>query len=224
MTTAHPKEATGEAFSLDAMRVAQSESWRALRAMVAQIHPGMRESEALAMGHQVLADMGMDCEWHPLMMRFGENTLKVFSSKNDDDHVLGEDDIYFIDMGPVFQGHEGDVGETFVTGTDPEMARCAADSKALFDRVAAIWRDEKLGGIALYDAAAREAEALGWVLNLDVKGHRVSDYPHRALPPGGQLGSLDHVPTTGLWVLEIQIRHPTRPFGAFYEDLLDLGA
>jgi len=28
------------------------------------------------------------------------------------------------------------------------------------------------------------------------------------------------VPASGLWVLEIQLRHPTRPFGAFFEDLL----
>ena len=224
MTQAHPREATGAPFSIDSMRVAQRESWRALNAMVAAIRPGMRESEALALGAKILADLGMECAWHPLMVRFGPNTLKVFSSVNDDDLVLGEDDIYFIDMGPVFEGHEGDVGETFVTGSDPEMARCAADSKILFDRVRAIWQQGKVGGIALYDAAEREAEAMGWVLNLEVKGHRVSDYPHRALPPGGKLGTLDVVPTTGLWVLEIQIRHPTLPYGAFYEDMLDQDA
>ena len=27
-------------------------------------------------------------------------------------------------------------------------------------------------------------------------------------------------PADGLWILEIQIAHPTRPIGAFYEDLL----
>ena len=27
-------------------------------------------------------------------------------------------------------------------------------------------------------------------------------------------------PSSGLWVLEIQIRHPSREFGAFFEDLL----
>jgi Xaa-Pro aminopeptidase len=220
MTQTHPREIVGAPFSLDAMRVAQRESWRALNAMVAAIRPGMRESEALALGEAILADMGMECAWHPLMVRFGANTLKIFSSVNDDDLVLGTDDIYFIDMGPVFQGHEGDVGETFVTGSDPEMAECAKAAKTLFDRVTAIWNQGDVAGIALYEAAAREAEAMGWLLNLEVKGHRVSDYPHRALPPGGKLGTLDHVPTIGLWVLEIQIRHPTRPFGAFYEDLL----
>ena len=30
----------------------------------------------------------------------------------------------------------------------------------------------------------------------------------------------DALPTTGLWILEIQIAHPQLPYGAFYEDLL----
>ena len=58
-----------------------------------------------------------------------------------------------------------------------------------------------------------------WVLNLDIKGHRVSDFPH-AIYKGGKLGDLADTPNGGLWILEIQIAHPTRAFGAFYEDLL----
>ncbi|MFP3748232.1 (Fe-S)-binding protein, partial [Achromobacter sp. SIMBA_011] len=34
------------------------------------------------------------------------------------------------------------------------------------------------------------------------------------------LGDFDACPNAGLWILEIQIAHPTKPFGAFYEDLL----
>jgi len=217
----HPRETTGANYERDAMRTAQAESWRALDALAAAICPGMRESEAIALGEAILAQHGLDLNWHPLMIRFGTNTLKIFSEESDGDPVLGDDDIFFIDMGPVFQGHEGDVGATFVTGTDPEMAACAKAAETLFDRVRTIWHHGDVGGIALYEAAAHEAEKLGWQLNLEIKGHRVSDYPHRALPPGGQLGTLDHTPAAGLWVLEIQIRHPTRPFGAFYEDLLD---
>ena len=217
----HPREAIGANYSLDAMRAAQAQTWRVLEAIAAAITPGMRESEAMALGEDILAHHGMELDWHPLVIRFGPNTLKIFSEKNDGDLVLGEDDIFFIDMGPVFLGHEGDAGATFVTGHDAEMAACAKAAKTLFERVRKIWHDGDVGGIALYEAAAHEAEKLGWELNLEIKGHRVSDYPHRALPPGGQLGTLDHTPAAGLWVLEIQIRHPTRPFGAFYEDLLD---
>jgi hypothetical protein len=39
----------------------------------------------------------------------------------------GEDDIFFIDIGPTWQEWEGDGGQTFVTGEDSEKARCAAD-------------------------------------------------------------------------------------------------
>jgi hypothetical protein len=60
---------------------------------------------------------------------------------------------------------------------------------------------------------------MGWTLNLDIKGHRVSDFPH-AIYRGGDLGDLDQYPNGGLWILEIQIAHMERPFGAFYEDLL----
>ncbi|HZV10249.1 MAG TPA: (Fe-S)-binding protein, partial [Novosphingobium sp.] len=116
-------------------------------------------------------------------------------------------------------GHEGDAGATFTTGTDPEMAACARDVKVLFDKVRAIWAGGAVAGRALYEVAEAEAAALGWVLNLDIKGHRVGDYPHSA-KTGGQLGTLEGAPSAGLWILEMQIRHPTRPFGAFYEDLL----
>ena len=65
----------------------------------------------------------------------------------------------------------------------------------------------------------RRAETMGWRLNWEVKGHRVSDFPH-AIYKAGALGDFAASPTTGLWILEIQIAHPTRPIGAFYEDLL----
>jgi len=57
------------------------------------------------------------------------------------------------------------------------------------------------------------------VLNLDITGHRVSDFPH-AIYRAGDLGDFANTPGKGLWILEIQIAHPERPFGAFYEDLL----
>jgi hypothetical protein len=161
----------------------------------------------------------MERAWHPTVVRFGANTLKVFSDRSSEDTVLGTRDIFFIDMGPVFDGHEADVGATFTTGADPLMADCARDVKLLFERVKTIWQGGAVVGPALYDAAQTEAGVLGWTLNLDIKGHRVGDYPH-SIHGGGKLGDFDAVPSPGLWILEIQIRHPTEPFGAFYEDLL----
>jgi Xaa-Pro aminopeptidase len=219
MTQPPSREAVGAPYSIDTIRAAQAKSWEALHAIAAIVRPGMTEAQAIARGEVILREMGMDLAWHPLLIRFGANTLKIFSDRTPGDAVLGEDDIWFVDMGPVFDGHEGDVGATFATGPDPVKQACARDVKLLFDRIKAIWDGGAVSGYDLYDAAQAEAAALGWMLNLDIQGHRVGDYPH-SVHQGGKLGTLQTLPSPGLWILEVQIRHPTLPFGAFYEDLL----
>ena len=217
--SAQSKEAVGPIYNIDAMRRAQANTWKAIETLSALIKPGMHETEAVALGKQVLADLDMQRIWHPLLVRFGANTLKTFKQRSDGDLVLGENDIFFIDMGAVWEGHEGDAGETFVTGNDPEMKACAEAAKTLFERVQAKWKNEQVAGLELYRYAQEQAKDMGWVLNLDIKGHRVSDFP-RAIHRGGDLGDFDHYPNKGLWILEIQIAHPSKAYGAFYEDLL----
>ncbi|MGL6000066.1 MAG: M24 family metallopeptidase [Pseudomonas proteolytica] len=201
------------------MRHAQAMTWRAIEELSKQIKPGMLESEARELGKRVLADLDMQRIWHPLLVRFGANTLKTFKQRSDGDPVLAEDDIFFIDMGAVWQGHEGDAGATFTTGSDPQMAACASAAKELFERVQLRWKTEKVVGLELYRYAEEQARNMGWELNLSIKGHRVSDFPH-AIHRGGDLGDFEHCPNEGLWILEIQIAHPSKPYGAFYEDLL----
>lgn len=213
------KEAVGAQFSMDAMEHARVKTWQAVERIAAAMQPGMLESEANARGKAILAEMGMDRIWHPVLIRFGENTLRIFKERSIGDPVLGADDIFFVDIGVVWDKHEGDSGATFVTGSDPEMQACAQAAKTIYDEVAAHWRASDCSGIALYDYAAERAQAHGWRLNLDIKGHRVSDFPH-AIYRAGDLGAFAGEPAPGLWILEIQIAHPTRPFGAFYEDLL----
>lgn len=213
------KEQVGAAFDPAAMLHARTMTWQAIDNIAAQIRPGMLESEAKARGQAVLNEMGMSRIWHPLLIRFGANTLKTFRQRSDGDPALGENDIYFIDMGVVWDGHEGDSGATFVTGDDTEMHACAEAAKTLYDRVHAYWKNERVAGPELYRYAEEQAAAAGWTLNLDIQGHRVSDFPH-AIYKAGDLGEFETCPAAGLWILEIQIAHPQRPFGAFYEDLL----
>ncbi|WP_322044664.1 M24 family metallopeptidase [Paraburkholderia sp. J67] len=201
------------------MEHARVKTWEAVEQIAAAIQPGMRESEANAQGKAILQQMGMDRIWHPVLIRFGENTLRTFKERSQGDPVLGENDIFFVDLGVVWDRHEGDAGATFVTGDDVEMRSCAEAAKTVYDEVAAHWRSTGCSGAALYAYAAERAEAHGWRLNVDIKGHRVSDFPH-AIYKAGDLGNFDLVPSKGLWILEIQIAHPTRAFGAFYEDLL----
>jgi Xaa-Pro aminopeptidase len=213
------KQAVGGKFEFESMLVARDRTWEVVERMASIIQPGMLESEANAQCMAVMKEMGMDRIWHPVLIRFGENTLKTFKQRSQGDWRLQERDIFFIDLGVVWNGHEGDAGATFVVGDDAEMQACADAAKTVFDEVEHHWRATGAGGKALYEYAEQRATALGWRLNLDIKGHRVSDFPH-AIYKAGNLGDFDASPNPGLWILEIQLAHPTRPFGAFYEDLL----
>jgi hypothetical protein len=212
-------EATGAKFSLAAMRHARSLSQLAVRQIASGIRPGMAHAQATHLAMATLQKLEMERNWHPVIVRFGEDTLKTFRQTSDPDRVLGAEDIFFVDIGPVWEGHEGDAGDTFVVGEDAQMQACAEAARTLWHAVSERWRADGLSGQALYAYAAERAQAMGWRLNLDIKGHRVCDFPH-AIYRAGNLGDFGLCPATGLWVLEIQIAHPTRPFGAFYEDLL----
>jgi hypothetical protein len=217
---AHPRqEAVGAKFSLPAMIRARDLTFEAVREIGAAIGPGMTEAGAYDLAQDVLGRMGMERLWHKNVIRFGEGTLETFHAPIEPDRRLRPDDIFFVDLGVVWDGHEGDAGDTFAVGDDPDMAACAQAARDLWGQVADRWRLDDLGGEALYHFAVERAEAAGWRLNWEVKGHRVSDFPH-AIYRAGDLGDFEACPQTGLWILEIQIAHPTRPIGAFYEDLL----
>jgi Xaa-Pro aminopeptidase len=222
MSTVSPREAVGARFAPAAMLHARARSFEAVDRIAAAIRPGLSEGDATALAQDILVGMGMERHWHPLIVRFGEGTVLKAGVSSDPARVLGERDIFFVDIGPVWDGHEGDAGDTFTVGDDPQMQACAGAARALWHDVAGRWRDDGLTGQALYAYAAERAQAMGWRLNHEMKGHRVSDFPH-AIHKAGKLADFDQRPSSGLWILEIQIAHPTRPIGAFFEDLLVAG-
>ena len=219
MVTSELKEKTKEDFSSELFFEIRDRTRNALNLISERIQVGMLEEEAGELALSTLQELGTRQGWHPAYVRFGPNTIKSYGAPSEPGVRLGENDIYFIDMGPVWQGYEGDAGDTFVTGDDPEMARCAADVKRVFNTVSEKWKTSDLSGEALYQFAEQTAQEMGWVLNLDLSGHRLSDFPHDNYYDGA-LAAIPFHPAPKLWVLEIQIRHPGKPFGAFYEDLL----
>ena len=202
------------------MQRARERSWEVLHAIRGRMRQGMDEDAATAEARAAFAEHGVERLWHRLLVRIGANTTNAFREPSDPGVRLGENDICFIDLGLVFDGHEGDVGDTFVVGHAPPFQACADAARELFRVVADAWRNRGLGGQALYAFADDRATAMGWRFNHAIKGHRLGDFPH-AIHKAGNLADLANAPTSGLWVLEIQIAHPTEPFGAFYEDLLD---
>jgi Xaa-Pro aminopeptidase len=213
------QERVGVKFSLAKMLHARARTQEAVRLIGERIRPGMTEADGLRIAFDALRELGMERTWHQPIIRFGAQTLTTYLDRSDGATVLRQNDIFFVDLGAVWDGHEGDAGDTFVVGADPEMHACRQAIHELWDGVAAQWQQGACTGHELYAFADRLATQMGWRLNFAVKGHRLSDFPH-AIYNAGRLAEFSGCPSAGLWVLELQLAHPTRPFGSFFEDLM----
>lgn len=214
-------ESVGEKFNEDLLQIARDKTLQVIQKVAAQIRPGMTEEDAKVLLQETQAALGAPKFWHPPQIRFGQNTLLPFGKMGEKGHALAENDIFFLDIGPIFDDHEGDVGRPFALGNDPEMQKCCRDVETIWHEVHDCWKEKNLTGNELYKFAQGCAEKRGWVLSFEqANGHRIADFPHAA-KIRGSIEEYPEKPSANRWILEIQIRHPQRPFGAFYEDLLN---
>src|SRR6201996_4219816 len=146
-------EKVGPAFTTEKMLAVRGIPRGAIHEIAGRCKPGMVEEDAVEMAKDILASHGMVQGWHDVYVRFGSNTTKTFGAPSDPGIVLGADDIFLIDIGPVFEKGEGDGGDTFVTGSKPAYAKCAEDARTLFHMVRKLWETEGATGKVLYDYA-----------------------------------------------------------------------
>lgn len=208
----------GESFELTKLIRARDRAREMTFELAASLRPGMTEDDAHGLYKELSRKFGVEKQWHPPKLRFGKNTLKNFREPSAP-HVLQEEDIFFIDIGPVFENHEADYGETFTLGNEFEHKLIANASRKLFDLVSAFWKTERPSGQRLYGFAEAEARRLGYHLNLGSDGHRIGDFPHQIHFKGSLEECQDSV-VPNAWILEIHLWNPQRTFGAFFEDLL----
>ncbi len=214
-------EGVGSSFNEELFLKCRSKTIEAVKLIASKIKPGMTELDGHKIIDQTLDELECEKKWHPSKFRIGKNTLKSFKEKSDLTITLKEDDIFFIDIGPVFYNHEGDYGETFVVGNSEKYLKIKEASEEIF-RVASIAAEkDKLSGADLYDFTESYTHKLGYKFNEEMKGHRLGDFPH-AIFTRSNLADTDIIPQGNLWVLEVLISHPTEEFGAFFEDLIKI--
>src|ERR1700733_3224029 len=139
MTMLAELEGTGEKFSLDSLMDVRARTRKAVHLIAEQVQPGMAEEEAKAIARATLKSMGMRRGWHHIIVRFGPNTTKDFMERSEPGVVLGSDDIFFVDIGPIYGETEGDAGETFVVVSDPDPLRAQTDVRLIWDLVRDRW-------------------------------------------------------------------------------------
>lgn len=223
-----------EAARLIALTEAEDRALALLDAIAARgfVAPGRTEREverdifALA-----TSDFGVETHWHKRIVRSGRNTLATYY-ENPPDLTISEDDAVFLDLGPVFEQWEADVGQTYAVGNDPLKHRLCSDLAVIFDATRAHFdAHDDITGAELYAVAVAESEVRGWRFGGEIAGHIVAEFPHARIPGVKQhhhirpenptrMRDLDANGRVRHWILEIHLVAPDGTFGGFYERLL----
>jgi hypothetical protein len=185
----------------------------------------MTEDEGRKLALEIFQDLGITRHWHRPYVRFGKGTTLSFNDPATPDNRLALNDPCYLDLGPVVPDantgleYEGDYGDTFVFGANPEAENCAETCRALFREVQERWKQNPTSGQEIYAELKRRSSELGYELREDVRGHRVGDFPHHRFSKLN-LSVIPFIPKDSIWILEVQILDPEKRFGAFFEDSL----
>jgi Xaa-Pro dipeptidase len=196
------------------------------------IQGGKLESELSTEIHALAkARFGLRRHWHKRLVRSGESTLLTYHDEALD-RRMQDDDIVYLDFGPVFEAWEADFGRTYAIGADPLKHKLVDDIAAAFRRGKDLYQNTPtLTTGALYDYVAGLAAPAGWEFGAPTAGHLIGHFPHErmisdpsrfSIRSGNDLplrepdekGRLRH------WILEIHFVDRARKIGGFFEELL----
>jgi Xaa-Pro aminopeptidase len=199
------------------------------------IRPGVLESELSAEINELARrDFGVRRHWHKRVVRCGPNALLGYHA-DCPDRRLGDDDVVYLDLGPLFEQWEADFGRSYALGPDPLKHKLVADIESAFARGKQLFNaNQNLTAGELYDYVCGLAREAGWEFGAPTAGHLVGHFPHETAPGIPKPLSIRHGNPLSLrepdtkgerrhWILEIHFVDRTRQFGGFHEELLTLG-
>jgi Xaa-Pro dipeptidase len=200
------------------------------------ITPGKLESALTGEIHALAQSrFGVSRHWHKRIARCGPNTLRTYYDECPDRRIT-EDDIVYLDFGPVFEEWEADFGRTYVVGQDPVKHRLVNDLAEAFKRGKELYRcSANLTAGQLYDYAAGLAATYGWEFGNVSAGHLIGQFPHERDPKDLDHFRIRHANSIPLrepdergtprhWILEIHFIDRAREIGGFFEELLTVDA
>ena len=199
------------------------------------IRPGVTEAETSDEIRDLAADLfGVDRHWHKRIVRAGRNTLAPYD-ENPPDLIVQNDDIVFLDLGPVFEKWEADFGRTFVVGNDPAKIKLRDDIEDAFREGKQYFKDHpEIRADELFAYCEEMARKRGWEFGGPIAGHLIGQFPHERIPqdkvslyvhPKNNLRMRD-TDANGqerFWILEIHFVDRAKEIGGFYEELLSVG-
>jgi Xaa-Pro aminopeptidase len=199
------------------------------------IRPGVLETQINADIYALAQEMfGVDTYWHKRIVRAGGNTLAPYD-ENPPDLIVQDDDIVFLDLGPVFEKWEADFGRTFVVGSDPAKLKLRDDTADGFREGKQYFKDHpEIRANELYAYCEEMAKKRGWEYGGPIAGHLIGQFPHERIPQDKislyvhpknnlRMRDLDANGQERHWILEIHFVDRAKEIGGFYEELLTVG-
>jgi Xaa-Pro aminopeptidase len=196
------------------------------------IKPGKSEKDLNEDIFKLAAELyGIKKYWHKRIVRAGVNTLSPYSS-NPRNLILQQDDILFLDFGPILEKWEADFGRTYVIGKDPHKLKLKNDIELAWHE-AKNWFDTKtaLTGEAYWQYIIDLAKQYGYTYGGQLAGHLIGHFPHERLDPNdyglyvhpknpNDMFLPDAKGNKREWILEIHFVDKQRQIGGFFEQLL----
>ncbi len=179
-----------------------------------------------------LEKFGIKDHWHKKIVRAGVNTLATYP-ENPPGKIIQEDDILFIDFGPIVKGYEADLGRTYVMGNNATKLKLKNDiEKAWYEIQEWYQTKTKLKASELFQYAVEKANDYGWTFAGEIAGHIVGEFPHeQPLDPksleldihpanDNDMFLLDANGNERHWILELQFVDKEKEIGGYFEQLL----
>jgi Xaa-Pro aminopeptidase len=179
-----------------------------------------------------LKKFGIEKHWHKKIVRSGKNTLAIYPD-NPPNRIIDKDDILFIDLGPIVEGYEADIGRTYVLGNDAKKLKLKKDVEDAWYEIQEWYQQQTvLKASDLFNYAVLKAKRLGWEFGGEIAGHIVGKFPHEQ-PADPKSLELDIHPDNHddiylrdadgnqrHWILELQFIDKENEIGGYFEQLL----
>lgn len=197
------------------------------------IMPGITEMQL----NRVIFDLAFELQgirtfWHKRIVRAGKNTLLPYA-ENPPDLVLRENEILFLDFGPVYEDWEADLGRTYVLGNDPKMVQLKNDTERLWQEGVEYFQSnfEKITGADFYAHTCSLANENGREFGNIHCGHLIGNFPHEKLSGEDKRNylhpaNIDQVSLPDLsgrrrfWIYEMHLIDKDYEIGAFVEGII----
>jgi Xaa-Pro aminopeptidase len=124
---------------------------------------------------------GIERYWHKRIVRAGRNTLAPYD-ENPPDLTVTDDDIVFLDLGPVFEEWEADFGRTFVERNDPAKHKLRRNIEEAFAIGKQYFQQHPdITAAQLYGHVQQLAKQFGREYGGPIAGHLIGVFPHEKI-------------------------------------------